>query len=74
MDESVLEFLRDIGVGVRPIRDPFFDESYRVCKVFQRTGVTVEDDETLCHKVFVFFEINININSLNNISAVHLLN
>ncbi|KAK0083917.1 hypothetical protein PV325_007938 [Microctonus aethiopoides] len=44
---DVLEFLKEIGVGVRPIRDPFFDESYRVCKVFQRTGVTVEDDETL---------------------------
>ncbi|KAK0163467.1 hypothetical protein PV327_007142 [Microctonus hyperodae] len=58
MDESVLEFLREIGVGVRPIRDSFFDESYRVCKVFQRTGVTVEDDETLCHKVMPEFVCN----------------
>lgn len=45
------EFLRNIGVGVRPINDPFFEESYNTCKIFQRKGITVEDDEELCHEV-----------------------
>lgn len=46
-------FLKEIGVGIRPINDKFFNESYDVCKVFQRTGITVEDDEELCHQVYV---------------------
>ncbi|XP_017879136.1 zinc finger protein 511 [Ceratina calcarata] len=45
------EFLRNIGVGLRPINDPFFEESYNTCKIFQRKGITVEDDEELCHEV-----------------------
>lgn len=45
------KFLQNIGVGLRSIDDPFFDDSYRICKIFQRKGVTVEDDEELCHDV-----------------------
>lgn len=45
------EFLQNLGVGVRPIDDPFFEESYNICKIFQRKGITVEDDEELCHEV-----------------------
>lgn len=39
------------GVGQRPIDDPFFQQTYNVCKIFQRKGVTVEDDEELCHEL-----------------------
>ncbi|XP_031830499.2 uncharacterized protein LOC116426120 isoform X1 [Nomia melanderi] len=49
------EFLHNVGVGLRPIDDPFFGSSYRVCKIFQRKGVTVEDDEELCHGVIKEF-------------------
>lgn len=45
------EFLQSVGVGLRPINDPFFEDSYSACKIFQRKGVTVEDDEELCHEV-----------------------
>lgn len=45
------EVLRQLGVGIRPVNDPFFDDSYEICKVFQRKGVTVDDDEELCHEV-----------------------
>lgn len=45
------EFLRNIGVGLRSINDSFFEDSYNACKIFQRKGVTVEDDEELCHEV-----------------------
>ncbi|XP_053979401.1 zinc finger protein 511 [Hylaeus volcanicus] len=45
------EFLQNIGVGLRPINDPFFEDSYNSCKIFQRKGITVEDDEELCHEV-----------------------
>ncbi|XP_033320956.2 zinc finger protein 511 lethal (2) k10201 [Megalopta genalis] len=47
--EKVEEFLQDIGIGLRPVNDLFFEDSYRVCKIFQRKGVIVEDDEELCH-------------------------
>ncbi|XP_015433413.1 PREDICTED: zinc finger protein 511 [Dufourea novaeangliae] len=43
-------FLQNIGVGLRPIDDPFFEDSYRACKIFQRKGVTVDIDEELCHE------------------------
>ncbi|XP_014477529.1 PREDICTED: zinc finger protein 511 [Dinoponera quadriceps] len=45
------EVLKQLGVGIRPVNDPFFDDSYQTCKVFQRKGVTVDDDEELCHEV-----------------------
>lgn len=45
------EFLQNIGVGLRNVKDPFFDDSYRTCKIFERKGVTAEDDEELCHEV-----------------------
>lgn len=45
------EFLRNIGIGLRLINDSFFEDSYNACKIFQRKGVTVEDDEELCHEV-----------------------
>ncbi|XP_076752639.1 zinc finger protein 511 lethal (2) k10201 isoform X1 [Xylocopa sonorina] len=44
------EFLQKIGVGIRGIDDSFFEDSYNTCKIFQRKGVTVEDDEELCHE------------------------
>lgn len=45
------EFIEKLGVGLRPMDDPFFDDSYNACKIFQRKGITVEDDEDLCHEV-----------------------
>ncbi|KAG7188314.1 hypothetical protein KM043_007972 [Ampulex compressa] len=48
---SVDELLQSFGVGVRHVDDPFFEDSYRTCKVFLRKGITVEDDEELCHEV-----------------------
>ncbi|XP_012229765.2 zinc finger protein 511 [Linepithema humile] len=45
------EVLQQLGVGIRPINDPFFDDSYKVCKIFQRQGVTIDDEEELCHEV-----------------------
>ncbi|XP_015174075.1 PREDICTED: zinc finger protein 511 [Polistes dominula] len=50
-----MEFLKSIGVGVRPIDDPFFDETYKSCKIFQRKGVIAEDDEDLCHDIIKEF-------------------
>lgn len=50
-----MEFLKNIGVGVRKINDPFFDETYKQCKVFQRKGIIVEDEEELCHDVIAEF-------------------
>ncbi|XP_078039155.1 zinc finger protein 511 lethal (2) k10201 [Augochlora pura] len=47
--EKVEEFLKDVGIGLRPVNDLFFEDSYRVCKIFQRKGVIVEDDEELYH-------------------------
>lgn len=47
--------LRDIGVGLRPINDPFFEDSYRICKVFQRKGITVVDEEELYHEAIKEF-------------------
>ncbi|CAK9832488.1 Zinc finger protein 511 [Anthophora retusa] len=49
------EFLQNIGVGLRSIDDPFFEDSYNTCKIFQRKGVTVEEDEELCHEVIKEF-------------------
>ncbi|XP_033188747.1 zinc finger protein 511 lethal (2) k10201 [Bombus vancouverensis nearcticus] len=49
------KFLQNIGVGLRSIDDPFFEDSYRICKIFQRKGVTVEDDEELCHDIIKEF-------------------
>ncbi|KAL6422318.1 hypothetical protein ACFW04_010582 [Cataglyphis niger] len=45
------EVLHQLGVGIRPVNDPFFDDSYKICKVFQRKGITIDDEEELCHKV-----------------------
>ena len=45
------EFLQNIGVGLRPINDPFFEDSYKACKIFERMGVTINDDEGLCHEL-----------------------
>lgn len=44
------EVLQQLGVGIRPVNDPFLEDSHKVCKVFQRKGVTVDDDEELCHE------------------------
>lgn len=45
------DYLKEVGVGRRPINDPFFNEGYKVCNAFLRTGITVDDDEDLCHRV-----------------------
>lgn len=45
------EVLQQLGVGIRPVNDPFFEDSYKVCKVFQRKGITIDDEEELCHEV-----------------------
>lgn len=52
------ELLKKFGVGPRPIDDPFFDDSYKVCKVFERKGITVVDDEELCHEFMKEFPCN----------------
>lgn len=44
------DVIRQLGVGIRPINDPFFEDSHKVCKVFQRKGVTIDDEEELCHE------------------------
>ncbi|XP_018393628.1 PREDICTED: zinc finger protein 511 [Cyphomyrmex costatus] len=49
------EVLQLIGVGIRPVNDPFFEDSYNTCKVFQRKGVTIDDEEELCHEVIKEF-------------------
>ncbi|XP_011165121.1 zinc finger protein 511 [Solenopsis invicta] len=49
------EVLQQLGVGIRPVNDPYFEESYKVCKVFQRKGVTIDDEEELCHEVIKEF-------------------
>ncbi|KAK2586951.1 hypothetical protein KPH14_009877 [Odynerus spinipes] len=50
-----MEFLQNIGIGMRQISDPFFEETYKYCKVFQRKGVTAEDEEELCHDIMAEF-------------------
>lgn len=49
--EDLESFLKNLGVGRRPANDPFFDNTYKCCRVFERKGVTVEDEEELCHEV-----------------------
>lgn len=50
-ERTMEELLRQYGVGMRHIDDPFFDESYEVCKVFQRKGIIIDDDEESFHEV-----------------------
>ena len=47
--EDVKSFLKNIGVGTRPINDPFFNNTYKHCKVFERKGIVVEDSEEYYH-------------------------
>ncbi|XP_043284618.1 zinc finger protein 511 isoform X2 [Venturia canescens] len=47
-----------VGVGRRPVDDSFFNETYKACNVFHKTGITVEDDEDLCHQVMKEFPCN----------------
>ncbi|EGI59722.1 PREDICTED: zinc finger protein 511 [Acromyrmex echinatior] len=49
------EVLQQLGVGIRPVNDPFFEDSYKICKVFQRKGVTIDDEEELCHEIIKEF-------------------
>ena len=49
--EDIENILKVIGVGRRPANDPFFEETYKCCKVFEKMGVTIEDEEELCHEV-----------------------
>ncbi|KAL0114086.1 hypothetical protein PUN28_011421 [Cardiocondyla obscurior] len=53
------EVLQQLGVGIRPINDPFLKESYEVCKVFQRKGITIDDDEELCHEAIKEFACSV---------------
>ncbi|XP_058792595.1 zinc finger protein 511 [Phymastichus coffea] len=57
MDE-IVKFLKTLGVGLRPTNDPFLNNTYEVCKVFERFGVTVEDEEELCHEIMKEFRCN----------------
>ncbi|KAL2718738.1 zinc finger protein 511 isoform X1 [Vespula squamosa] len=50
-----MEFLQSIGIGIRSVDDPFFDETYKYCKIFQRKGVIAEDEEDLCHEIIAEF-------------------
>lgn len=45
------EALKRLGVGIRPVDDPFFEDSYKACRLFRRKGVTIDDEEELCHEV-----------------------
>lgn len=58
-ERTMEELLRQYGVGVRPINDSFFDESYEVCKVFQRKGIIIDDDEESFHEVLEEFPCNV---------------
>lgn len=49
--ENLEIFLKGLGVGPRPLNDPFLENSHKVCKVLDRKGVTVEDEEELCHEM-----------------------
>lgn len=51
LSENCELFLKNIGIGVRKIDDPFLNESHRVCKVFQRTGITTDDEEQFFHQM-----------------------
>lgn len=49
--ELIENFLKNLGVGPRPLNDPFLENSHNSCKVFERKGVTIEDEEELCHEM-----------------------
>ncbi|KAH0553992.1 zinc finger protein 511 [Cotesia glomerata] len=51
-------FLKNIGVGTRDINDTFFEDSHRACKVFQRTGITIDDEEEFFHQSMNEFKCN----------------
>lgn len=52
VQENIIDYIvKTFGAGQRPMNDPFFQQSYEVCKIFQKKGVTVEDDEELCHEM-----------------------
>ncbi|XP_008543177.1 uncharacterized protein LOC103568206 isoform X1 [Microplitis demolitor] len=58
LSENCELFLKNIGIGVRKIDDPFLNESHRVCKVFQRTGITTDDEEQFFHQMMKEFKCN----------------
>lgn len=49
VSEELDGILRQIGVGARPVDDPFFNETYKAFGVFTTLGVYHADDEELCH-------------------------
>ncbi|XP_012278843.1 zinc finger protein 511 [Orussus abietinus] len=59
MDTNIEEVLQKIGIGPRPVDDPFFDDSYKICRVFERKGITVEDDEEFNHPFMKTFPCSI---------------
>ncbi|KAJ8687756.1 hypothetical protein QAD02_023550 [Eretmocerus hayati] len=56
--EDIESFLKNLGVGRRPSNDTFLNSSHEFCKVFERKGISVEDDEELCHEVMREFPCN----------------
>ncbi|XP_014206673.1 zinc finger protein 511 [Copidosoma floridanum] len=56
--DNLLDFVKKLGVGRRPLDDPFFENSHKYCKVLERKGVTIEDDERLCHEMMGEFTCN----------------
>ncbi|XP_046421099.1 zinc finger protein 511 [Neodiprion fabricii] len=52
-------FLTQIGIGQRAPHDKFFEDTYKTCKIFVRKGVTIIDDEELCHEAVKEFTCNV---------------
>lgn len=57
--ESMVEYIRELGVGIRPMDDPFFEEGDKICGVYIRTGIIDIDDEMLCHEVMKTFQCDV---------------
>ncbi|KAL7302046.1 hypothetical protein TKK_0005279 [Trichogramma kaykai] len=56
--KEFVDLITKLGVGTRPVNDPFFNETHDKCKVFARKGVVAEDNEEFLHKVVKTFPCN----------------
>ncbi|OXU24672.1 hypothetical protein TSAR_007238 [Trichomalopsis sarcophagae] len=50
--------LKKIGIGRRYLCERFFNQTYEYCRLFECKGVTVEDEEELCHQLLESFQCN----------------
>ncbi|XP_014280097.1 zinc finger protein 511 [Halyomorpha halys] len=57
--EKMMEYIKSLGVGMRPINDPFFEEGDKICGVYTRVGIVDEDEEDLCHNVMKTFQCDV---------------